>query len=52
VTVRQKSEPNYAQGRVTDHRVGLTLYDLEIMNGDIQKIVDELALLTWKIKRS
>ena len=32
---------NYAQGRVTDHRVGLTLYDLgNIMNGDIQKIVD------------
>ena len=37
---------NYAQGRVTDHRVGLTLYDLgNIMNGDIQKIVDELALV-------
>jgi peptide chain release factor 1 len=29
---------------VTDHRVGLTLYDLgNIMNGDIQKIVDELV---------
>ena len=37
---------NDAQDRVTDHRVGLTLYDLEnIMNGDIQKIVDELALV-------
>jgi peptide chain release factor 1 len=37
---------NYAQGRVTDHRVGLTLYDLgNIMNGDIQKIVEELALV-------
>jgi peptide chain release factor 1 len=37
---------NYAQGRVTDHRVGLTLYDLgNIMNGDIQKIVDELQLV-------
>jgi peptide chain release factor 1 len=30
----------YAQGRVTDHRVGLTLYDLgNIMNGDIQKLL-------------
>ena len=37
---------NYAQGRVTDHRVGLTLYDLgNIMNGDIQKIVAELQLV-------
>jgi peptide chain release factor 1 len=28
------------QGRVTDHRVGLTLYDLgNIMNGDIQKLL-------------
>jgi peptide chain release factor 1 len=37
---------NYSQGRVTDHRVGLTLYDLgNIMNGDIQKIVDELQLV-------
>ncbi len=36
---------NYPQGRVTDHRIGLTLYDLSnIINGDIQKIVDELML--------
>jgi peptide chain release factor 1 len=36
---------NYAQERVTDHRIGLTLYDLSnIINGDIQKIVDELML--------
>ena len=36
---------NYAQGRVTDHRIGLTLYDLSnIINGDIQKIIDELML--------
>ncbi len=34
---------NYPQGRMTDHRVGLTLYKLEnIMAGDIQEIVDEL----------
>jgi peptide chain release factor 1 len=46
---------NYAQGRVTDHRVGLTLYDLgNIMNGDIQKIVDELQLVnnTEKLKEA
>ena len=37
---------NYPQGRVTDHRIGLTLYDLQnILNGDIQKIVDELKLV-------
>jgi len=36
---------NYPQGRVTDHRIGLTLYDLSnIINGDIQKIIDELML--------
>ena len=32
---------NFPQGRVTDHRIGLTLYKLdEIMNGDIQEIID------------
>ena len=32
---------NYAQGRVTDHRIGLSLYDLpNILNGDIQRIID------------
>ena len=36
---------NYPQGRVTDHRIGLTLYDLQnIINGDIQKLIDELKL--------
>ena len=36
---------NYPQGRVTDHRIGLTLYDLQnIINGDIQKIIDEMQL--------
>jgi len=36
---------NYPQGRVTDHRIGLTLYDLSnIVNGDLQKIIDELML--------
>ncbi len=44
---------NYSQGRVTDHRIGLTLYDLgNIINGDIQKIIDELQLVdnTEKLK--
>jgi len=44
---------NYAQGRVTDHRIGLTLYDLSnIINGDIHKIVEalELAENTEKLK--
>lgn len=32
---------NFPQGRVTDHRIGLTLYKLEkIMNGDIEEIID------------
>jgi len=36
---------NYSQGRVTEHRIGLTLYDLSnIINGDIHKIVEELKL--------
>ncbi len=44
---------NYPQGRVTDHRIGLTLYDLSnIINGDVQKIIDELMLAenTEKLK--
>ena len=44
---------NYPQGRVTDHRIGLTLYDLQnIVNGDIHKIIDELKLAenTEKLK--
>ncbi|GGD91727.1 peptide chain release factor 1 [Planktosalinus lacus] len=46
---------NYPQGRVTDHRIGLTLYDLgNIINGDIQKIIDELQLVdnTEKLKEN
>jgi len=44
---------NYAQSRVTDHRINLTLYDLDnIINGDIEKIIDELKLVdnTEKLK--
>ena len=46
---------NYPQGRVTDHRIGLTIYDLDgVMNGNIQKIIDELQLVanTEKLKES
>ena len=46
---------NYQQGRVTDHRIGLTLYDLQnIINGDIQKLIDEMQLYqnTEKLKFS
>lgn len=36
---------NYPQGRVTDHRINLTLYNLDdIMNGDIEKIIEELKV--------
>ena len=32
---------NFPQGRVTDHRIGLTLYKLDkVMNGDLQEIID------------
>tara|TARA_A100001011_G_scaffold338887_1_gene369993 strand:+ start:5025 stop:6101 length:1077 start_codon:yes stop_codon:yes gene_type:complete len=46
---------NYPQGRVTDHRIGLTLYDLpNFINGDIQKIIEELKLYqnTQKLKEA
>ena len=44
---------NYPQGRVTEHRIGLTLYDLQnVINGDIHKIIEELKLAenTEKLK--
>ena len=35
---------NFPQGRVTDHRIGLTLYRIDaIMNGDLTEIMDALA---------
>jgi peptide chain release factor 1 len=46
---------NYPQGRVTDHRINLTLYDLSnIIDGDIQKLIDELQLVnnTEKLKEA
>lgn len=34
---------NYPQGRVTDHRIGLTVYKIEqILNGDLDEVVDSL----------
>ena len=35
---------NFPQGRVTDHRIGLTLYKLEeLMSGNLDMIIDPLA---------
>jgi len=34
---------NFPQGRVTDHRIGLTLYNLQdVLNGNIGELVDAL----------
>lgn len=36
---------NFPQGRMTDHRIGLTLYNLDaVMNGEIEEIIDALKL--------
>jgi peptide chain release factor 1 len=36
---------NYPQGRVTDHRINLTLYNLHsIINGDLQEVIDKLQM--------
>ena len=36
---------NFPQGRVTDHRIGLTLYRIDdVMNGDLDEIIDALIL--------
>jgi peptide chain release factor 1 len=35
---------NFPQGRMTDHRIGLTLYRLDqILNGDLDEIIDALT---------
>ena len=35
---------NFPQGRITDHRIGLTMYNLEnILDGDINAIIDALS---------
>ena len=44
---------NFPQGRVTDHRINLTLYKLDkIMNGDIQEILDSLIAADQAAKLS
>jgi peptide chain release factor 1 len=46
---------NYSQGRVTDHRINMNIYDLQnFMNGDIQKMIDEIQLVnnTEKLKEA
>ena len=36
---------NYPQGRMTDHRIGLTVYNLPaIMDGDIEEIIEKLRV--------
>ncbi len=36
---------NFPQGRVTDHRIGLTLYNLDdVMNGDLNEIIEKLQV--------
>ena len=44
---------NFPQGRVTDHRINLTLYKLDkIMNGDIQEIIDACIVADQGIRLS
>ena len=46
---------NYPQGRLTDHRIGLTLYRLEqILNGDLDEVINSLVTVDQaeKLKRS
>lgn len=36
---------NFPQGRLTDHRIGLTIYRLEeVLNGDLQEVIEQLRL--------
>ena len=44
---------NFPQGRVTDHRIKLTLYKIDsIMNGDIQELLDSLIAADQAAKLS
>jgi peptide chain release factor 1 len=46
---------NFPQGRLTDHRIGLTIYKLDaVMNGDLDEIIDSLTIAdqTEKLKAS
>ena len=45
---------NFPQGRLTDHRINLTLYKLEqIMNGKLEEVIDPLVVhdQTEKLKK-
>ena len=42
---------NYPQGRLTDHRIGLTLYSLDkILNGNIGDVIDALIAADTALK--
>lgn len=42
---------NFPQNRVTDHRIGFSLYKLEaILNGDLNEIIEKLTLASKKVK--
>ena len=44
---------NFPQGRITDHRINLTLYKLnEIINGDLDELINTLKLEDNKSKLS
>ena len=44
---------NFPQGRVTDHRIGLSLYNIEdFMNGDLDEMIDALTLADQQKKLS
>ena len=35
---------NYPQGRITDHRIGMSIYQMEnFLNGDIDEMIDNLS---------
>ena len=42
---------NFPQGRVTDHRIGLTMYSLDLfMEGEIDEMIEALILADQKAK--
>ena len=55
--VQERSEKirtyNFPQGRVTDHRIKLTLHQLdEVLNGDLDEIIDNLIAADQAAKLS
>ena len=44
---------NYPQGRVTDHRINLTLYKLsDIMDGDMTEIIEAIKTISRLVKKN